>query len=184
MRAAIWALTTALALGTSGGAAAVTVYRSVGPDGTVYFTGHPVAGAERVEVELNTGLELTPAGPAPGAGPARAAGEEAAAAGRPDYTLAFASLEDGEVVWNDARRLELRLRVEPPLDVEAGHRLEVYLDGVRRAGPVTSPRVVIEDVDRGTHAVQARIVSAAGDTLATTPLVTVIHKQHSVPTAR
>jgi hypothetical protein len=161
----------------SGAAAAETVYRWVDENGVVNFSSEPRPGAETMDLgPLPTTRLDTPA-------PAREESEQAPAADAPDYRLGIENLHDGQVVWNDARRLELVFDLSPQLAAGRGHRLEVYLDDTRRAVLRDGRRVVLEDVDRGTHRVRAEIVDAEGRRLARSAELTIHHRQHSLPTA-
>lgn len=158
--------------------AGAQVYRWVDDDGVVHFTGEPVPGADPVLVEPVPEMDLPE--PAPEPAEAGAGEDREPSTGVPDYTIAFGRLEDGQTVWNDARRLHLELAVEPPLALARGHLVEVYLDGERRGGPSASTRIYLEGVDRGPHTVEARVVDAAGHPLATTGPITIFHKQHTI----
>lgn len=68
---------------------------------------------------------------------------------------------DGETVRHNAGDVDVAVVVEPPLDVAAGHRLAVVLDG--RELPLRSigTRFVVPGIDRGEH--RLRVVVAASD---------------------
>ena len=160
----------------TGAAAAETVYRWVDENGVVNFSSEPRPGAESMDLGPVPTTRLdTPA-------PAREESEPASAADAPEYRLGIGNLRDGQVVWNDARRLELVFDLSPQLAAGRGHRLEVYLDDTRRAVLRDGRRVVLEDVDRGTHRVHAEIVDAEGRRLARSAELTIHHRQHSVAT--
>lgn len=165
------------------GAPATDVYRWVDGDGTVHFSDRPLPDTEP---EMVDPLPLVDLG-VPIVSPGETAEDAEERAERtsleiPDYDLSFANLQDEATVWNDARRLPVEMRLQPPLAVDLGHRLRLTMDGEVRAGPDTHMYFILEGVDRGTHILQGQVVNAAGEVLASTPRITIFHKQHSIPT--
>ena len=160
--------------------AAAEVYRWVDSEGTVHFSDQAVPGATPVETEPLSEVELDTA-PAP-----RDNGADQASAKDPpaaiDYRVSIVNLRDDDVVWNNARELELQLAIEPRLAVERGHRIEAYVDGVRHGPPRRETRIVLSGIDRGTHEVMARIVGEDGSALAESERLTIHHRQHSIAT--
>lgn len=158
--------------------AAEQVYRWVDDNGVVNFSTQPRPGAEPVRLEPGPAVDLdVPSAAAGGSGTAEGTRATAADSG---YRVAITNLRDDEVVWNDARRLELRFDIRPPLGSRPGLRLEVFVDGHRRAVISGGDRVMLQDIDRGTHRVWAELVGADGRRLAASDTLTVHHKQHSV----
>ena len=154
------------------------VYRWVDENGVVNFSNTPRRGAEPLQVGPAPAVDFDlPSLSAAGqGGNDRARSTEA----RRDYRLAITNLRDGQVVWNDARRLELAFDIEPSLENAPGRRLEVFVDGERRAVLDKGDWVMLEGIDRGTHRVWAELVGADGRRLAASDRLTVHHKQHSV----
>lgn len=172
-----------LAVG-AGAAWAETVYRWVDDNGVVNFSSEPRPGAETIDLgPLPTTRFDAPAAEREQAGAApEGDGATAPEGARPGYLLAIENLDDGQVVWNDARRLELVFDIRPALAAARGHRLEVYVDDERRAVLRDGSRVVLEDIDRGSHRVRAEIVDAGGRVLASSGEITIHHRQHSLAT--
>ncbi|RMD70654.1 MAG: DUF4124 domain-containing protein [Gammaproteobacteria bacterium] len=150
-----------------------TVYRWVAPDGTVVYTDKPRPGAEVVELPpLPTytppSLPLTE----PEAPPQKAL--------QPYTAVAILKPKNDEVIWSDQDILEVQVALEPPLNVEEGHRFQVFLDG--RPLPQTwnhSP-FQITGVYRGTHTLQVKVIDEKGKVLAASPVVTFHMKHHSI----
>lgn len=174
-----------LLLAACAGASAAEVYRWTDEDGTVHYSDRPLPDTEPEVVDplplVDLGAPVVPSDDTAVAGEAGENEGKTPVAG-PDYELAFANLEDEATVWNDARRLPVEMRLQPPLAGDLGHRLRLTMDGEVRAGPATDTYFVIDGVDRGTHTLQGEVVNAAGEVLATTPRITIHHKQHSVQT--
>jgi len=170
-----------LLLAVCAGASAADVYQWTDDDGTVHYSGQPVPDTEPEVVDPLPLVDLGAPVVLPDDTSRESAGHTPLAA--PDYELAFANLEDQATVWNDARRLPVELRLQPPLAVDLGHRLRLTMDGEVRAGPGTHTYFVVEEVDRGSHTLQGEVVNAAGEVLASTSRIIIHHKQHSIPTA-
>jgi len=98
----------------------------------------------------------------------------------PRYRLRISNLQDGQTVWNDARELPLQLDLQPALAPD--HRIRVYFDGKPKGGPFRETHIVLQDINRGPHRLQVRLVDGAGRVLAETGKITIYHHQHSVAT--
>jgi len=170
--AALWLAAAVVAAGTT---AAPLVYRWVDEAGNVHYSDEPREGATLMNVDPVPGTKFE----RPMAAAEPAAPESVAKDAAVDYQVSIANLQEGGVVWNDARQLPVELRVEPGLKTHRGHRIIVYIDGALRAGPAADQRLVIDAMDRGTHTVEAVVVDAEGRALATTGPVRFTHKQHS-----
>lgn len=150
--------------------AAAGVYKWVDADGNVHFSDTPQPGAE--EVHLPPAQTYTPAPlppitprPEPPAAPA-------------DYTrFELTAPAPDASLWENTGTVPVSFAIEPPLKAGRGHKLEVLLDGQVRA-TVTTSNATLENVDRGTHSLQGRIVDASGKVLSSTSAVTVhVHRQ-------
>lgn len=150
------------------------IYKTVDEDGNVVFTDVPPRPDQRGEtVDLNSGNSFTPPerdnegisleawrGEAPG-GPEDE--EEAVTRYR---SLQVASPEDDAAVRNNAGNVSITAAVDP--DLQPGHTLQLFLDGeLQQSGGTTTFQ--LNNVDRGTHEVQLRIVGPGGETLLTSP---------------
>ena len=76
--------------------------------------------------------------------------------------IAVVSPEADQAIRENAGNVSIIVEVTPGLDVGAGHTVEVLL-GDRIAGSANSGLVALENVDRGTHMVRARVVDANGN---------------------
>jgi hypothetical protein len=140
-------------------------------NGVTHFSDRPEPGARRVEV--------TSAAP-----PARPATPSAAAAARPARADAAAVTYTSLEIWqpeNEASFFEadaavdVRIRSDP--EVADGDRLLFYLDGRMVDGPVNSLEYTLTNLDRGAHALTARIFDAQGKEKIRSADVTVYIKQ-------
>jgi hypothetical protein len=147
------ALSVLLALGGA------EVYRWVDADGVVHFSDRPRAGAERVVVDVAPAIRVAPP-------PAATAARPAAEPGYLPYRqVTIDSPAEDEVLWNIEGQLDVTFTVDPPL--QAGHRLQLYLDGepVATLDPDSSNQTRLSAVYRGAHTLEAEVVDREGASL-------------------
>lgn len=142
-------------------ASAVEIYRWVDEDGVIHYSDSPHPGAEKVELADPP----TIAAPRRSLGPAQRTlptdGEPAPPAPFDYESLQIVQPAPETTLWNIEGRLTVRLALQPPL--RSGDRVRVYLDGEAREIPGLSAE--IEEVYRGTHNLQAEVVSEGGELL-------------------
>jgi hypothetical protein len=76
-------------------------------------------------------------------------------------TLSISNIQNGEPVRANNGNITVKLAVTPELDVAAGHRFVVLLDGEDRKRSKT-PTVEFINLDRGQHILEAMVVDAGG----------------------
>jgi hypothetical protein len=132
-------------------------YRWVDENGIVHYSDRPVPGAERIELPRDTRTASQRRVAA--AAPAQSARDQLAAAPAFKYeSLAIASPEPEETLWNIEGVLNVTLALRPAL--QDGHQVRVYFDGKRQT--VGSASFQIQEVWRGVHNLQAEVVDAKG----------------------
>lgn len=150
--------------------ASAAVYKWVDADGTVHYSDTPRDGAEEVHV-------APPQTYQPGALPAFTPRPEP-----PTPVPAYSRFEltapaDDGTIRDNTGAITVSFAIEPELKTELGHRLVVLLDGQPQA-PVQAASVTLDNVDRGTHSLQGRIVDANGKVVISTPSIQVhLHRQ-------
>lgn len=156
----------ALSLATPGFAA---VYKTVRPDGTVVYSDQPpteqAAPLNLPQLQLIPGENLA----APPTPRDRGINEEAPA--ELYRSLAIVEPEPDGTVRDTTGRVPVRIDLDPPLITKEGDYLILYLDG-QPVAEGSTPQFTLEDVDRGTHRLEAAVSSAAGQTLIRSPAVT------------
>lgn len=166
MRSLIAALTVLLVAGP----AYADAFRWVDEFGVVHYSDRPVEGAERIELDVRP----TPASATPSRSPASATtpnaavpSRSAAASAQTVQTTGYQTLEIvrpqlGETLWNIGSVLTVSMRSSPAL--QSGHRVQLLYDGQRRADLVSdSLDIVVNNVYRGEHTLQAEIIDANGE---------------------
>ena len=167
-----------LVLGMIGSApitAMAAVYKFVAPDGGVTYSDQPRAGAKEID------LPPEPPPPTPVAVPATPANTNTPqnttplptkTAEKPVFTgytaFAIVSPENDATLRENNGGVEIQLAMEPALNVEAGHKIVVLLDDKPAAEGQTAMTIVLPNIDRGTHTVEAQVIDASGALLATT----------------
>jgi hypothetical protein len=83
---------------------------------------------------------------------------------------------DGSLVRYDQQNIVVQLALTPEL--QAGHFVQFYLDGATNDLPVAATSYAIGSLERGTHSVSARVVTAEGQTVANSQSVRVHVQRH------
>lgn len=154
-------------------AAAGPVYRYVDPDGVVHYTDKPpTPDARPIELKpvQTVGSRPAPGETAtspPGVTPPTAAASPAAAR----IEVGIASPTADETLRGDDRRLPVSLILGSPIPDGAG--LLYLLDGrAQNAAPTRALSFTMENVERGSHLIGARLVDSTGQELGTaTPVI-------------
>lgn len=164
-----------LVLWSAGALAQGTAYRWVDDQGVVHFSDRPREGAE--EIQLGRPPGFSP--PALPAAPPAVAPAEPAAAVRDYDRLEFLQPGEEETLWNIGGILNVAVRIEPRL--RPGHRLEFFYDGARVEGlPPDARSFQLEEVWRGEHTLEARVVDERGAIITRSPLRTFFVQQTSI----
>ena len=150
------------------------VYKRVNPDGSVEYSDQPTQGAEVMNVPKGSTFSL-PDAPARTAAAAEAAAEET--------KVVYDSLEitrptNDETIRSNEGKLTALARVVPELD--ANHRFRWSLDG-EIVQDVNSPELRLNNIDRGSHNLQAEIVDADGKVVISSETITFHLMRYSIP---
>lgn len=150
------------------------IYKKVLPDGTVSYSSEPLPNAEKInppEPQVIPALKPPADGVQQGQTPASAP---------PPYTgLDIVEPADDQVIWNNAREVEVSVSLTPPLKAQQGHRLVIMLDGSPVNASSEATRLILTEVDRGTHTLTAEVHDIAGRILLQSAPTTFHLKQHS-----
>jgi hypothetical protein len=173
--------------------AAQTVYESKSGQGKVY-SDRPVPGGKPVELRPLNVIEPVPvqASPAPASVDETRPGPPSA----PPYrSLAVVFPEAGGSVAANNATFEVRVSIDPPLQIARGHAFMLRMDGRGVPGRYTSTEMMIPPEFFGDvapagvqqHVIEAYVVDAQGGTLLSaapvsfqTRFVTVLQRPHSL----
>ena len=136
---------------------AETVYKAVDEDGKIIFTDKPSEKAEEIKIqELDTIKNPNPARYTP----STKQPEESSI----NYeSFVVKSPENGAGIRSNSGNVSISLSLEPAL--RGGHEIIISMDG-KEVGSGSS--VSLQNVDRGTHNISAKVVDGNGKTLIST----------------
>lgn len=136
------------------------VYKKVNPDGSVEYTDVPQKDVDEMTLEP---IPTIPAFKLPPPAPAK---KKTQAKEDVDHyvELSITSPEDDEGIRSNSGEITAQANLVPPLRLEQEHRIEWWLDG-NKVEAATSLVLKLENVDRGTHRLQIRVVDFEKKTL-------------------
>lgn len=95
-------------------------------------------------------------------------------------TFTFANPTQGETLRENNGSINVDLLLNPPLDGNLGHLVELKLDGKAVSDPVSSMAFTLNNVDRGSHTLTASVIDRDQKVIAQTETITVHLKRNSV----
>jgi hypothetical protein len=96
--------------------------------------------------------------------------------GRNIYNVFILKPEHNDTVPITGSAFEVELDVQPPLDVEAGHRIEIILDGAVTT-ETQDTEVRLPGLDRGSHQLMARVVTDSDEVVRSSDTITFYAQQ-------
>ncbi len=144
----------------SGAVQAQKIYKVIRPDGTVEFTDVPPPDepAQQIEVPpLNTIEPLAP--------PRESATEKAAAPKSYYDRLTIDKPESGQTVQDNQGNVEVVLTLDPQINTDEGHKIQILYDGQEHGEPSSSLEQTLKGVARGGHTVGAQVIDKRGRVL-------------------
>ncbi|WP_417349795.1 DUF4124 domain-containing protein [Ferrimonas sp.] len=148
--------------------AQATVYLWVDANGVAHYSDLPPHGQAQ-PVTITPGSRVSLRSPT---FPDRE--QSATQAAIPGYSLAILSPEQDATVRSNQGKLTIRVAADPK--PAADHSLQLLVDG--QAHRLQGHRLTLNNLDRGTHQLQAVVVDQQGALLAQSPAVTIhLHRQ-------
>lgn len=155
-----------------GAATAQTVYESKSGQGKVY-SDRPVPGGKPVDLKPLNVIEAMPVAPAAPKAVAEEAKPATTAAAIPYRNLAVVFPEAGGSVAANNATFEVRVSIDPPLQIAKGHAFSLRLDGRPVSGRYTATEMMIppeffgEVIPAGAqqHVLEVSVVDAQGGSL-------------------
>jgi hypothetical protein len=150
------------------------VYKRVNPDGSVEYSDQPIEGAEVMKVPKGSTFTM------PEGIPSRAASTDT----KPEETkVVYDSLEitrpvNDEAIRSNEGKITALARVTPEL--ASNHRFRWNMDGAA-VKDVNSPELRLNNLDRGTHTLQAEIIDADGKIVISSETITFHMMRHRIP---
>ena len=152
------------------------VYKRVNPDGSVEYSDQPIQGSEVMKVPRGSTFTM----------PETSVRETAPAAGPAEETsVSYDSFEitrptNDEAIRSNEGKLTALVRVAPAL--APNHRFRWKMDG-EIVQDVNSPELRLNNVDRGSHTLEAEVVDADGQVIITSERITFHMMRYRVPAA-
>ena len=94
--------------------------------------------------------------------------------------LAISKPANGETVRSNEGNVTVIVELEPNLGKT--HLLQLFLDGEAVGGGLKTSSMMLQNVERGTHRLQANVINAEGGVIATSNTVTFELKREGIPT--
>ena len=137
------------------------VYRSVSDDGVVIYSDTYIPGSERVTVSDHGSSvkKQTSSKENPQSSDSTAEDDEY-------QSFAIAQPENDETIRSNEGTVSVGLSLSPTLLM--GHKIHVFVDGAKLDAEITTTQFSLNDLNRGTHSLQAKIVDAEGTVLKST----------------
>lgn len=142
------------------GSVSAAVYKSIDAQGNVVYTDEPQDNAKP--------LELPPLSTIPPPKSVNLAPAEKSDSGDADTKyeqITIISPTQDETLRNNAGNVNVSMALSPGLNKAAGHRIQFFLDGQTYGEPGMSENIVFQQMDRGTHTVEAAVVDGSGKEL-------------------
>ncbi len=95
------------------------------------------------------------------------------------YNLSIVQPENNETVSIAGATVQVELNLEPPLNVAAGHRIQIIVDGAVST-ETRQTRISLPGLDRGEHQLLAVVVNDRDEVVQSTNTVTFYAQQHVV----
>jgi hypothetical protein len=92
------------------------------------------------------------------------------------YNLQIVKPENNETVSIAGATVQVELALDPPLDVAAGHRIQVVVDGVVST-ETRQTRISLPGLDRGGHQLEVRVVNDRDEVVQSTNAITFFAQQ-------
>ncbi|MHB8471480.1 MAG: DUF4124 domain-containing protein [Gammaproteobacteria bacterium] len=154
--------------------ASAEIYKSIDADGNVVFSDTPRPGAKKIILPPTPVYNL-------GTPPQSATSVARKATANAYYTLLrIVQPAAGETVRDNTGAVAVSVGLTPPLNVQAGHKLIVALDGNTLSQQDNATQIKLSNLDRGVHTLKATVLDATGQVQISSQSLTFYMKRESV----
>lgn len=154
--------------------AETAIYRSVDETGAVLFSDQQLPGAERVIVDVIPGYSPVPVPRDLFDATDETSDEledELLTDLSPDYILSIVNPVADESVWINDGNVAVDVLIQPELQQQLGHLVQLTLNGRLVGSPVPTNSFLLQHLDRGSHELMATVIDEQGDTLASSETI-------------
>lgn len=151
-------------------------YKWVDSDGVAHYSDHPVEQAEE--------LRIPGAGDRPGDSVTENNQETVQAGQEPQQTDGYTQFEildpeQNQTLRNDEGEVRVSMLLQPAL--QEGHKISLTVNGTPLETLNISTQLILREVPRGSHTLQATIVDVEGTPLISTPVVNFQMRKAALP---
>lgn len=158
------------------GSLSAEIYRTVDEQGNVVFTDTPAVNSKPVE--------LGPAStysPPPQISTTQTRTPDTEESETTFYSaLRIVRPAEEETIRDNTGNVSVSLEIEPALLVQAGHRVQFFLDGEAIGAPSSVLKTSFANVDRGEHQVEAAVIDVSGEPILRTSSVRFFLHRYSI----
>ncbi|MEE8514744.1 MAG: DUF4124 domain-containing protein [Gammaproteobacteria bacterium] len=145
------------------------VYRWVDENGHVVYSDRPQPGAQVLEEK---DVQTVDAPPVELIRP-KSDAKTSAKNGFAGYKrVAVMSPQNDEPVRENAGNVTVSVTLEPGLQTKLGHKLALFVDGAQISEPGTATQFQLNNMNRGAHTLEAKVIGADGSVIKSSSLVT------------
>lgn len=140
------------------------LYKCTDAAGNIIYTDEPCIGGEELKLPplptFSSQKKPAPSATSNDEEPKLPPGEKPAFEG---YTsLKIVQPQKDRVVQSTSGKVDISVAISPPLQVDAGHKIQISFDGQALKTTGSTTRVQLNNVDRGTHTVQVSVLDSKG----------------------
>ncbi len=150
------------------------IYKSKNDKGEWVYSDKPSADAERMKLPPLSTYTPAPIKQPPASDPDREQSDDTY------KSMVFVAPVNDATIRDNQGTVRASVRLDPSLMDKQGHKIQFYLDGTPHGIPVAGSNLMIKDLDRGAHALGARVLDASGRSLFSADPVTFYLRRQSV----
>jgi hypothetical protein len=150
------------------------IYKSQNDKGEWVFSDKPSPDAERMKLPPLSTYTPPPVKQPSVSDPDRAPSDDTY------KSMVFVAPANDATIRDNQGIVRASVQLDPSLMGQQGHKIQFYLDGTPYGVPVAGSNLMIKKLDRGTHALGARVINARGETLFSADPVTFFLHRESV----
>lgn len=159
------------------------LYKSLGPDGETVYTDFPVSGSTEInpsdlpQLSTYNPRDLPASLTAPQTTPQPEPSNQTTLANYSHFSI-IAPTNQATLNNNAETTPRLNLALAPSLKVEAGHFIQLSVNGSRQAPHYTTLELELPQLNRGENLIRASVIDPTGKELIATPVIT-LHVQQT-----
>ena len=148
------------------------IYKSQNEKGEWVYSDKPSQDAERMKLPPLSTYTPPPVTQSPVSDPDPAQSNETY------KSMVFVAPVNDATIRDNQGIVSASVKLDPSLMGQQGHKIQFYLDGSPHGTPVAGSNLMIKNLDRGSHALGARVLNASGKSLfSADPVTFFLHRQ-------